>query len=162
MRCGWRSWRWSEGWLGLDWGGSSSRGRPTFFASPKKVGKERRPRDARPSAACGAGGPLCFSPARAVPETRVSCAAAQTTGPDCPRAGCDARRALRGGKPAKRGGQRTESIGFKWTRCFTNGVIIVCCFGALPHPRVVPALTGSPPGKGPRRGDGEISLAAVW
>ena len=46
------------------------RARPTFFASPKKVGKERRPRDARPSAACGVGGALCFSKTGAAPNLR--------------------------------------------------------------------------------------------
>ena len=53
------------GWIGA---GVRPACRPTFFASPKKVGKERRPRDARLSAACGAGGALCFSKTGAAME----------------------------------------------------------------------------------------------
>ncbi len=56
--------------------GVAPRARPTFFASPKKVGKERRPQDARPSAACGDGGLLRFSKTEAATEWRVGCAAA--------------------------------------------------------------------------------------
>ena len=118
---------------------------PTYFLCFAKESRQRKAtRDARLSAAFGAGGPLCFSPARAVPETRVSCAAAQTTGPDFPRAGCDARRALRGGKAAKRGGQGTESIVFLNGRDASRmGHIVVCPIRALPLPRVVPAQAGT-------------------
>ena len=41
MRCGWRSWRWSEGLLGLDWGGSSSRV-PTYFLCFAKESRQRK------------------------------------------------------------------------------------------------------------------------
>ncbi len=96
---------------GLIWGGIASRMPPYFLCFAKESRQRKATRDARLSAAFGVGGPLCFSPARAVPETRVSCAAAQTTGPDFPRAGCDARRALRDGTPAKRDGQQTYPQG---------------------------------------------------
>jgi hypothetical protein len=61
---------------GLDWGGSSSRMPTDFLCFAKESQQRKATRDARPSAACGDGGPLRFSKVRAATEWRVGCAAA--------------------------------------------------------------------------------------
>ena len=120
------------------------RARPTFFASPKKVGKERRPRGARPSAACGGGGgPLCFSKTGAAPNLRQLRRRFEHAGRTAPRFSAMLGALYGEVKQLSTTGKALNILVFKWARCVTNGAIVVCCFGALPLPRVVPAQAGT-------------------
>ena len=64
---------------------------PTDFLCFAKESQQRKATRAR-GQSCGLTA-LCFSTVRAGPETRVGCAAAQTTVPDGSLTACDARRA---------------------------------------------------------------------
>jgi len=72
--------------------GSSSRSRPSFFASPKKEGKERRP--GRAVSAVGADSPVLLEN-RGRPELAPAAPSLRTCGADISPVFCDARRALR-------------------------------------------------------------------
>ncbi len=129
---------------GLILGGSSSR-LPTYFLC---FAKESRQRKATPGRAPVRRLRRRWCPVllenRGRPELAPAAPSLRTCGADCPPVFCDARRALRGGKAARRGGQGTESIVFLNGRDASRmGHIVVCRLGALPLPRVVPAQAGT-------------------
>ena len=68
--------RWRAGLLAADFGQGFAPHPTLFLCLAKEIGERKATRDARPSVACGDGGPLRFSKTGAAPEWRVGYAAA--------------------------------------------------------------------------------------
>ena len=135
---------------GLILGGSSSR-LPTYFLC---FAKESRQRKATPGRAPVRRLRRRWCPVllenRGRPELAPAAPSLRTCGADFPPVFCDARRALRGGKAARRDGQGTENLDFviRCIGCNESRMALWLCATSVLYP--IP--TSSPRRREPRQG----------